>query len=109
MRKGRKNQDITLADGSPVTPGFDEIDPMTGQQKAYVVLSGVERDKGFVRPVRREYVHEKCGATTRMGLAIAETYARDPSFYGSTFCVGCGTHYPVKEFLWDGTDIKVGT
>lgn len=108
MRKGRKNQEVMLANGSPVTPGFDEIDPVTGQQKAYVVLSEVERQKGFVRPVRQEYVHKKCGAVTRMGVAIAETYARDPSFYGSTFCVGCGVHRPVGEFVWDGTNTKVG-
>ena len=47
-----------------------------------------------------------------MGLAIAETYARDPSFYGGTYCAGCQTHLPVGpkgEFVWDGTDERVGT
>lgn len=45
-----------------------------------------------------------CGTFTRMGNALAETYARDPKFYGGTYCVGCGTHYPVAEFVWeDGT------
>jgi len=51
----------TLTDGSPVTPDHREIDPATGMQKAYVVLSADERAKGFVRPVRRTYVHQKCG------------------------------------------------
>jgi len=53
-----------------------------------------------------------CGSVTTMGLAIAETYARDPKFYGGTFCAHCGTHFPVGEhgeFVWDGTDQKVGT
>ena len=53
-----------------------------------------------------------CGATTTMGLAIAETYARDPSFYGGTFCIRCGTHFPVGalgEFVWAGTTERVGT
>ena len=50
-----------------------------------------------------------CGAVTKMGEAIAETYARDPKFYGSTFCVGCNKHLPVSEFVWDGTDEKVGS
>lgn len=46
----------------------------------------------------------KCGYDTTMGQSIAETYARDPSFYGSTFCVHCGQHFPVTEFVWeDGT------
>jgi hypothetical protein len=50
-----------------------------------------------------------CGTVTTMGLAIAETYARDPKFYGATFCCGCGKHLPVAEFVWDGTDERVGS
>lgn len=101
-----------LTNGKPVTPDHRDIDPATGMQKAYVVLSDAERAKGFVRPVRNEYVHLKCGVVTRMGDALAETYARDPHFYSGTFCVGCGTHFPVGddgEFVWDGTNEKVGT
>ena len=101
----------TLTDGSPVTRDALEINPTTGQQRGYVVLSEAERGKGFVRPVRRTYVHTKCGAATTMGTALAETYARDPKFYTGTFCVGCREHFPVGEggeFVWDdGT--KVGT
>lgn len=86
-----------------------EID---GQQKTYLVLSEEERAKGFVRPVRTKYVHETCGAVTSMGLALAETYARQPSFYSGTFCATCRNHYPVGEngeFVWDGDGTKVGT
>ena len=105
----------TLTDGNPVTPDHREIDPKTGMQKGYVVLSDDERAKGFVRPVRRSYVHLKCGAVTTMGQALAETYARDPHFYSGTFCAACRAHFPVGEvefggeFVWDGTDIRVGT
>jgi len=153
----------TLTDGSPVTPDHREIDPRTGQQKAYVVLSEDERAKGFVRPVRRSYrhvgppapsglrdltadEHERydqfgyakfeeygpdrspitgkfwtqaelkriggCGVVTTMGQALAETYARDPSFYSGTLCCRCGAHFPVGEsgeFVWDGTQDRVGT
>lgn len=105
----------TLTDGSPVTEDHREIikdGPRAGQQKGYVVLSDDERAKGFIRPVRRSYIHEKCGVVTTMGQALAETYARDPYFYSGTFCCGCGTHFPVGEdgeFLWDGTGEKVGT
>ena len=28
-----------------------------GQQDSYLVLCQEERDKGFIRPVRREYLH----------------------------------------------------
>ncbi|MFN8996092.1 MAG: hypothetical protein ACK5X3_20830, partial [Pseudomonadota bacterium] len=68
----------TLTDGSPVTPDHREIiqdGPKKGQQKGYVVLSEEERAKGFVRPVRLSYVHEKCGTMTTMGRSLAETYA----------------------------------
>lgn len=95
----------------PNDPGLKKIEP-SGMQESYLVLSDEERAKGFVRPVRRSYKHEKCGAVTTMGQALAETYARDPKFYGGTFCVNCGSHFPVGEkgeFIWDGTDEKVGT
>lgn len=101
----------TLTDGSPVTPDHRELKP-NGQQRGYVVLSEEERAKGFVRPVRRSYVHLSCNSVTTMGPAIAETYARQPTFYSGTFCVGCGAHYPVGpdgEFVWSGTNEKVGT
>ena len=93
-------------------PGLRRIDPATGMQESYLVLSDEERAKGFVRPVRRTYIHEKCGGATTMGQAIAETYARDPRYYGGTYCAVCRDHFPVGaagEFVWDGTDEKVGT
>lgn len=102
----------TLTDGSPVTIDHREIDPATGLQKGYVVLSAEERAKGFVRPVRQSYMHDKCGGVTTMGLALAETYAREPSFYSGTFCALCRAHFPVGadgQFTWDGTSEKVGT
>lgn len=48
-----------------------------------------------------------CGTVTTMGLALCETYARKPDFYGSTYCVHCSMHRPVAEFIWiesDGSD-----
>lgn len=92
-------------------PELDIIDPETNMQMSYLVLSDEERAKGFVRPVRRTYKHLKCGGSTTMGVTIAETYARDPKFYGGTYCATCSDHFPVGEngeFVWDGTDIKVG-
>ena len=84
-----------------------------GQYNDHWVLSKEEREKGFIRPVRESYVHLKCGTSTRMPIACAETYARDPHFYGSTFCCHCGTYPPVGEdgeFVWDTIkNEKVGT
>ncbi|MDN7456577.1 hypothetical protein [Burkholderia cenocepacia] len=50
-----------------------------------------------------------CGTVTTMGRALAETYARDPKFYGATFCCRCGAHFPVEEFVWSGTQEVVGS
>lgn len=85
----------------------------SGMMSDYYVLPEEDRKKGFIRPVRHKYIHNKCGSVTRMGAAFAETYARDPKYYTSTFCVNCGAHFPVGpdgEFIWDdNTRTKVGT
>jgi hypothetical protein len=102
----------------PDDPRLGEIEP-SGMQKAYLVLSEAERAKGFVRPLRRSYIHLKCGGETHMGLALCETYARDPSFYGGTFCSVCGDHFhlfetrpngeTVHNFLWAEDNEPVGS
>jgi hypothetical protein len=159
-------QETTLTDGGPVTEDHRDIDPVSGQQKGYVVLSEAERAKGFVRPIRYSYVHvglpapkgelrdlteeeharyggkfgyvkfepygpdrapvtgkfwtqkeldklgAGCGVMTTMSTKIAETYARDPKFYGGTFCAGCKAHFAVGEygeFVWVDTNIRVGS
>lgn len=82
----------------------------TPQAETYLVLSDAERAKGFVRPLRRAYVHvDGCGALTTMGLALCETYARQPDFYGATYCVGCRMHRPLAEFRWDEDGTVVGS
>ncbi len=112
---------------NPEDPCIRETRP-DGQQECYLVLSEPERAKGFVRPVRTTYIHVGinptfyenshtvskvgsggCLGRTVMGIAIAETYARDPKFYGATFCVNCGKHLPVNEFIWEGTNELVGS
>lgn len=105
-----------LSGGGPVTEDHREIQPESGQQKDYVVLTSGERAKGFKRPYRDAYRHSKCGKITTMSRDIAETYARDPGFYSGTFCTTCRAHFPVGEdgeFTWyemDGREgPKVGT
>lgn len=86
-------------------------DEPTTMAEVYLVLSDEELAKGFIRPVRRSYIHQTCGSLTRMNERLAETYAREPGFYGSTWCVSCQMHRPVGingEFTWeDGS--KVGS
>jgi hypothetical protein len=81
----------------------------TGMNKAYIVLSEAERAKGFIRPVRTSYTHLACRVNTSMGMALAETWARDIYFYGKTYCCECGGHFPVSEFVWNGSDTVLGT
>jgi len=149
-------------EGTEIYPEHTNLKP-NGQQQDYVVLAEEERAKGFVRPVRRSYVHvgtvgpanplrditaeeherydqygyvkfeeyppggalgrfwtqaeidkigKGCRTLTTMSRAIAETYARDPKFYGGTFCCGCGAHFPVGaggEFVWADSEERVGT
>lgn len=95
---------------SRLTHGVD--DAPVPQAGAYLVLSKAERDKGFVRPVRRSYKHVEgraCGTVTTMNQELAETYARQPDFYGATYCVGCRMHLPVSEFRWDADATVVGS
>jgi hypothetical protein len=154
-------EDPRLGHGTDTEPG--------PQNEVYLVLSEDERRKGFVRPVRHNYMHvgipgprhplrdltaeeqeryiscdytkyeeypeggrtlgrfwtqadldrigSGCGTVTTMGHALAETYARTPSFYGATYCCGCRLHLPVGaqgEFTWmdergHSTDERVGT
>ena len=149
---------VQLVGGGEVTPDHREINPTTGMQRDYMVLTEEERAKGFVRPVRRSYRHvgarpklslrdltdeereryaqfdyvkfeaypeselpatgrfwtqvqleSGCGAVTTMAQVLAETYARDPKFYDGTFCATCRKHLPLAEFVWDGTDERLGS
>lgn len=52
-------------------------------------------------------VGQGCGQVTTMDRSIAETYARQPSFYGSTYCCACRMHLRVGaqgEFTWVEAD-----
>lgn len=68
-----------------------------------------------VGPIGRYWTKDQlenkgCGCVTTMGLALCETYARDPKFYGSTYCCSCQRHIRVEEFVWieqDGCDGQV--
>jgi len=50
-----------------------------------------------------------CEGETKMSWTIAETYARDPKFYGATYCIHCKRHIDVNEFVWSNTNEIVGS
>lgn len=94
-----------------LTHGVDEAP--RDQAEVYLVLSEAERAKGFVRPYRDSYRHVACtvapAVVTHMGEALSATYARNPTFYGATYCVACRMHRPVDEFVWDADGEVVGS
>lgn len=89
--------------------GYGSDNEPVPQNEKYLVLSEEDRAKGFVRPVRLSYIHNTCKTVTTMGQAIAETYSRDPKFYGATYCVHCQMHRPVSEFVWVDDGSVVGS
>lgn len=62
----------------------------------------------YVAPIRNSYIHDKCGEKTLCGDDIAETYAKNPKFYGRTFCVQCRNYFPVSEFKWAVDRVVLG-
>lgn len=70
------------------------------------------KDIGEIERAGKHHLLGGCGTVTTMGQALSETYARDPHFYGATYCCGCMKHRPVGrngEFVWQGTNERVGT
>jgi hypothetical protein len=105
-------------------PRFPLRDLTAGEQERYAGCGYVKFEPypESEAPVTGRYwtqqqldkIGKGCGSDTTMGQAIAETYARDPEFYGATFCCACGSHFPVGkdgEFVWCGTHTneRVGT
>ena len=60
------------------TPPVNRVPDGVSDDTASNASKGPE-DAERSQPVRRKY--EKCGSATTMGQSIAETYARDPTFY----------------------------
>jgi hypothetical protein len=92
-----------------LTHGIDETP--VNQAKRYLISDG-DLSKGYIRPLRFSYIHTSCGETTIMAQSIAATYAKNPSFYGATYCTHCRMHRPVGEdgeFVWSDGGEKVGT
>jgi hypothetical protein len=90
-------------------PNINQPSAPGEQNKAYIVLSDDDLAKGYVRPVRREYIHDRCHTRTFMPVKCAETYARDPKFYSATWCCHCKDHLPVSEFRWVDDQTVLGS
>lgn len=86
----------------------DEVNRFS--QFDYVVFEEYPPDSDLTgRYWTKKQLEAGCGAVTKMGIELAETYARDPKFYGATFCCGCKKHFPVEEFVWHIDGTKLGS
>ena len=109
------SQRLSQPIGLTTDPNDPRLTHYTGPEKPapqaemYLVLSDEELSKGFVRPFRDKYRHLTCGSITSMGEKLSATYARNPKFYGATYCVECCAHFPVSEFVWTKDGLTVGS
>jgi len=72
-----------------------------GQLSTYPTLPPEQRWRGDLSTIPQSYLHEACGAVTKMPEDIIRTYMVNPYFYGySSFCCGCGTHVPARKLKW---------
>lgn len=76
------------------------------EQFGYVKFEEYENNGSVVgRYWTEAQLKSGCNSVTTISNPIAETYARNPKFYGSTFCCHCKKHFRLEEFVWveDGT------
>lgn len=75
-------------------------------QYGYVKFEAYKGDGSVVGRfwTQKDLDKHACGTVTTMGLPLCETYARDPHFYGATYCCSCQKHLPVGEFVWIESD-----
>ena len=101
----------------PKNPLRDLTDEEKERYKSYgyVKFEAYPHDPGSAITGRfwtEKQLQSGCGTVTTMPLACAETYAKKPDAYGSTFCCGCGEYLPVGErgeFVWLDDGTRVGT
>lgn len=106
--------------GPPVDRDFlDKLRDLTAEEQEryrecrYVKFEEYGEDKS---PLTGRFWTQKqldgiggCGTVTTMGNDIAETYARQPNYYGSTFCFHCKKHFAVEEFVWENDRTRLGS
>lgn len=80
--------------------GYVGFEPYPPGSTEWYDNAGEDGPGRFWTQEQLDAVGKGCGTVTTMGRALSETYARDPKFYGQTFCCNCNRHLPVDEFVW---------
>ena len=108
MKKNNEYEQCTT-DGKPFDGGKSKR--ADGQHVQHVGICPNDGSE-YVRPVRDRYKCLICGVVTTMPKLCAETYAKKPDYYGTTWCCGCRGYFLVGEngnFVWLDDNTKVGT
>lgn len=69
----------------------------------FPVLPAAVRAQAPIRPVRYFIVHKPSGTVTELPRDVAETLARDPTFYPELWAPATGGMHPIGEFYWKDT------
>lgn len=103
------DQKTEKSGGGPLPEDHREINPRTGQQKAYAVLTEEERSKGFVRPVRMSYVHVGVLPTYPLRDLTPEEVARHgPGYEGGKFEEYPESERPMVGRAWKASQLRGG-
>ena len=117
----RPVRDSYIHAGDPLRGQLERLEKpyLSNNGKTYIAVDRFEVSPGTkagkflteqeVKQIEKTGRYGGCGGLTKMARSIAETYARDPKFYSGTFCVHCGTHFMLSQFVWDGTNENVGS
>lgn len=89
--------------------GYVKFEPYPAGSAEWYPNGGEDGPGRFWTQAQLDAVGKGCGTVTTMGCSLSETYARDPSFYGATFCCRCNRHLPVDEFVWTADGQRVGS
>jgi hypothetical protein len=74
--------------------------------------TAAEAAKGYVRPHRDAVVHVIAGKrcpVTILPADHADFHARQPGVIDKVRCSACRRDFPASEFVWHGTDERIGT
>jgi hypothetical protein len=72
-------------------------------------LTQTEINMGYVRPIRRVFVHSVCGMTTPLGGPLVARFAREPDFLLRVYCQQHGTASNADQFTWAEDSQTVGS
>lgn len=69
----------------------------------------IDSHNGYIRSLRLNYQHDKCGTINTLTRDLAEFIEKDPKSQMKLSCFKCRKKFPIQEFVWAHTNKRVGT